>query len=320
MININILVAGHDLKFLQFYIKYLESLDVDVRIDKWRSHTEHDRSKSFELLDWADIIFCEWGLGNAVFYSKYKRPHQKLVIRVHRQELITNYMSNINYNNVDYVICVSPFIYEEFKKKFMIPRHKMKLIYNQIDFSKFENKNYENRKYNIGLVGYLPKLKRLDIALDIIEELYKVNPQYKLYLKGKRPEELQWLYNNPEQKAFYEQQFQRIRENDWGRNVIFEPFGEVVDFYNRMEYILSVSDVESFHLSVAEGMVCGATPIITNWKGSETIYPNKFIIENNTEKLADFILNYNETFDFHNYYKYFNQKRIIKYLNHLVLS
>ena len=47
----------------------------------------HDPIRSEALLEWADLIVCEWFGQNAVWYSRHKRPDQRLVVRLHRFEL-----------------------------------------------------------------------------------------------------------------------------------------------------------------------------------------------------------------------------------------
>lgn len=319
-----ILIVGHDLKFINFYIDYLNKKKHEVRIDKWENHVSHNVKVSYELLNWADIILCEWGLGNILFYSKNKRDNQKLIVRMHRQELETSYLSQANFDKIDNFVTVSPYIYEEFCRAFNIPRSKMHLIYNNVNLKKFHNKNNNSRKYKIGMVGYLPKLKRLDLALDVFANLYQKNNRYTLHFKGKRPEELRWLWRIDEEREFYEKQFERIENASWRDNVIFEPFGDVVEFYNKMEFILSISDVESFHLAAAEGIACGAVPIISNWEGSGTIYNTKFIVEN-LETVPDYISNvrnhkaiYNECMIEN--IKFFDEKAIINEMDKILFT
>lgn len=301
-----IVVAGHDLKFIQFFIEYLtQRTDVELKIDQWKGHADHDIEYSYELLDWADVIFCEWGLGNIQFYSQNKREHQKLIVRLHRQELETSYLTNSNINNIDDFILISPYIYDEFCRKFDLPRNKMKLIYNAVDLAKFINNNNNDRKFKLGMVGYLPKLKRMDLALDIFEMLYQVDKRYTLTFKGKKPEELKWLMKRDAERVYYEQQYKRIEEAEWKENVHFEGFGDVVEFYNDIEFILSLSDIESFHLAVAEGMACGAIPIIYNWEGSETIYNEDYIIEN-LENIASHVNSLRNSYSY-------NENEIIRF-------
>lgn len=320
----NILIAGHDLKFIKFYVDYLDKSEHEVKIDQWDNHIAHNIKESYNLLEWADIIFCEWGLGNTIFYSKNKRENQKLIVRLHRQELETSYLTQARIDKIDSFIAVSPYIYEEFSRTFQLPREKINLVYNNVDLKKFYNRENPNREFHIGMVGYLPKLKRMDLALDIFEELYNTDDRYVLHFKGKKPEELRWLMRIDEEREFYENQFKRLEEAEWKDNVIFEPFGDVVEFYNKMEFILSVSEVESFHLAVAEGMACGAIPVITNWEGSRTIYSSDFII-NDISEVQNYIstmrerkveIDYKLTEDV----KQFDKNRILNELNEIVFN
>lgn len=320
----NIVIAGHDLKFIKFYVDYLDESEHEVKIDQWDNHVAHNIKESFNLLEWADIIFCEWGLGNTIFYSKNKRENQKLIVRLHRQELETSYLTQARIDKIDSFIAVSPYIYEEFSRTFQLPREKMHLVYNNIDLNEFYNKEIPNRKFHIGMVGYLPKLKRMDIALDIFEELYNTDDRYVLHFKGKRPEELRWLMRIDEEREFYDKQFNRIEKAEWKENVIFEPFGDVVEFYNKIEFILSVSEVESFHLAVAEGMACGAIPVITNWEGSRTIYSSDFII-NDISEIQNYISTMRERkteidFKLSEDVKQFDKNIILKELNEIVFN
>lgn len=319
-----ILIAGHDLKFIKFYIDYLDESNHEVKIDQWENHVAHNIKESFDLLDWADVIFCEWGLGNSVFYSKNKRVHQRLIVRLHRQELETSYLTQAKIENIDGFITVSPYIYEEFSRTFSLPREKMYLVYNNIDLEKFRNQNFTSREFHIGMVGYLPKLKRMDLALDIFEDLYTEDNRYTLHFKGKRPEELRWLWRIDDEREFYEEQFKRIENAEWKDNVIFEPFGDVVDFYNKMEFILSLSDVESFHLAAAEGMASGAIPIISNWEGSHSIYNEEFIV-NDISNVREYIssMRKNEKNTIENLLKNvenFDEIQILKELNEIVFN
>src|SRR5699024_8573314 len=84
-VMLNILIAGHDLKFIDFYINHLKESEYNVKIDLWEKHVAHNVKEGFEFIDWADVIFCEWGLGNTIFYSQNKKDNQKLIVRLNRQ-------------------------------------------------------------------------------------------------------------------------------------------------------------------------------------------------------------------------------------------
>lgn len=284
-----VLIAGHDLKFAKFIIEALEnSDDFEVLIDKWQSHSKHDETKSLKLLDQADIIFCEWGLGNLVWYSEHKKQGQKLITRIHAQELKTRHLDQCNHDNIDNYIFVSPYFYELMIAEFGLERKKCKMIFNMVDTEFLDKPKLLDAEFHLGMIGDVPQSKRLDRALDIFEQLYLKDKRYKLFVKGKRPEEYPWMHSKAkaEEMAYYQQQYQRIKDNGWHRSVVFEGHGPIDEWLQNIGWILSVSDNESFHLSVAEGMASGAVPVIFNWAGAETIYPEDYIFDSTSEITA----------------------------------
>jgi len=281
-----ILIAGHDLKFAKFIMEKIEEDDdLELLVDQWKGHDKHDEAKSFELLNQADTIFCEWGLGNAVWYSKHKKLGQRLVTRMHLQEITTRHPEKFTHQNIDAYIMVSPYWLEQFAHDFSLERQKCKMVYNLVD-TEFLNKPKSSEAiFNLGMIGDVPQRKRLDRALDIFEKLYQKDKRYKLFVKGKRPEEYPWMHSKAkaEEMAYYQQQYQRIKDNEWQDNVIFEGHGPIDLWLQKIGYILSVSEFESFHLAPAEGMASGAVPIIYNWDGSSTIYDKKFIVNSSIQ-------------------------------------
>ena len=81
-----ILIAGHDLRFIKAFNRRFKEKGYCVEFDQWRGHNNHDLAGSKHLLESADVIICEWCLGNVVWYSQNKKPHQKLIVRFHSQK------------------------------------------------------------------------------------------------------------------------------------------------------------------------------------------------------------------------------------------
>lgn len=277
--KVNLLFAGHDFKFIDKFIDYCKNSGrYNVKIDKWKGHVGHDEAYSKECINWADIIFCEWGLGNAVWYSNNKLNYQKLIIRVHSQERRSKFYEKFNIDNIDKVITITPYMFEEVSKYMNIPRYKINMIFNYVDCNKFEKSKDENAKYNLGIVGICPKSKRLDLAIDIIEKLWEKDTRYKLYIKGKLPNEYAWLMAKEDEKIYYENIFKRINNSKYKDNIVFDGFSTDVDiWFSKIGYILSPSDFEGSHVSVAEGIASGSVPIIFNWDGADTIYQQEYI-------------------------------------------
>ena len=276
---INILFAGHDLKFISPFLKALDAdPDYRVLIDQWQGHAKHNESQSLGLLPKADVIFCEWGLGNTEWYSKHKQPGQKLIVRMHRQEEITEYPKRFNLENIDHIITISPFWYEKFQRMFNLPRHRMQMFYNMVDCAALDRPKHNDAAFNLGIVGIVPQMKRLDLALDILDALYGKDKRYRLFIKGRQPQDFPWMKTRTEEMAYYDAQYSRIKNAAWCDNVIFDGFGnDMAQWFEKIGWTLSVSDFESFHLAPAEGMASGSVPVIRNWQGAETIHPDAYI-------------------------------------------
>jgi len=284
--KIKVLVNGHDQKFWLPLQKRLEQTGkYEFREDFWPGHNVHDEKKSKELLEWADIIVCEWALGNAVYYSQHKLPHQKLIIRLHLQERNTEYPKHIKYDNVSAIIFVGKHILEECVQKFHIPRKITYLIPNIIDVERFNNPKFGDSEFTLGIVGIVPLRKRLDLAYGTLKELHKIDSRYVLRVKGASPASYSWTWKNPDERKYYEQIFSEINASSLRYKVIFDPPANDVDkWFQSVGYILSPSDFESFHVAPAEGMASGTIPIIWKREGSSDIFPT--VIKTDSPKLA----------------------------------
>lgn len=289
-----ILIAGHDLKFAKFIMEAIEARDdLELLVDQWQGHSKHDEEQSHRLLNQADTIFCEWGLGNTVWYSRHKKAGQKLVTRVHAQELKTRHLDQCLHDNIDHYVFVSPYYFELMIAEFSLQREKCKMIFNMVDTELLDKPKLPGAEFHLGMIGDVPQSKRLDRALDIFEKLYAKDKRYKLFVKGKRPEDYPWMHSKAkaDEMAYYQRQYQRIKDNGWQDNVIFEGFGTIDEWLQKIGWILSVSDHESFHLAVAEGMASGAMPVIFKWPGAETIYPTGPIFRSSSSA-ANFVFNH----------------------------
>lgn len=276
-----ILFVGHDLKFAKLIIEYFNKHpDYECKIDEWESHTKHDERYSQECLEWADLIFCEWGLGNVEWYSKRKKDHQKLVVRLHFQEKDLMYLSKSKKENIDKYIVITPYMFEEFVRIFDLPKEKVVYIDNLVREEMFTAEKKAGSEFNLGIIGILPARKRLDLALDVFEKLWEKDRRYKLYVKGRLPQEVSWVIARKTEKEYYDQIMSRIYNAPWGNHVIFEKHGDDINVWlKKIGHLLSTSDYEGSHVSVSEAMSSATHPVIRNWKGSYTIYPKDYIHE-----------------------------------------
>lgn len=277
-----VLIAGHDLKFIKPFYPYFSNANLRILLDFWTGHNKHDEATSKRLLPQADTIFCEWTLGNAIWYGKHKLNSQKLVGRLHAQELRSPLFEKLPFDKFDTVIFVAPHMLRQAKSRNPLLEQNGVVIYNGVDVAALQA--VPRKKTNgkvLGFVGIVPQSKRLDRALDILRELRKEDKEYILRIKGKRPEDFPWMANRPEEMAWYEEQYRRLQEDALLKDaIIFDPQGnDMPEWYAGIDYALSTSDFESFHFTIADGAAAGCTPIILPWEGADEIYPKEWVYQ-----------------------------------------
>jgi glycosyltransferase involved in cell wall biosynthesis len=280
-----IVVAGDDLKFASELINGLRAAGADVRLDVWWARTEHDDELSLELVQWADIVLCEWCLPNAVWYSQHKRSGQRLIVRFHRTELNSPWPAQVEMDAVDEMVFVGDHIRAEAVERFRWEGRQLTVIPNLVDTIAFDRVKLPGAEYNLGMLGFLPKLKRLDRALDILEDLRVSDSRYRLILKGALPWQLGWVWRDSEQRENFEHLFERIRTSRLLRNAVAfdRAGGDVPSWFRKIGFILSLSDIESFHLAMIEGMISRSVPIVSNRPGAAAIIDERWIVEDDAE-------------------------------------
>lgn len=279
---LKVVVAGHDMKFFTRLAEYLDSLPgLDVRMDEWEGLNTHDQYRSRELAAWADVVICEWCGPNALFYARWKRPDQRLIVRLHRFELYAEWPRKLDVDKVDAVVCVSPHYAELTRELTGWPADKVIVVPNWVDDEQLARPKLSGAEYSLGMVGIAPSRKRLDRGLDVLSELRRMDPRYTLSVKTKQPWDYWWIWNRPEERAYFERVYRRIqRDGRLASGVVFDPFGpDVATWLRRVGFMLSTSDDESFHLAPAECAASGGVPALLPWPGADTIYDPHWIHE-----------------------------------------
>ena len=288
----HILVAGHDLKFAGGIIEALRAAGHTVQTDRWQGHNQHDEEYSRSLLADADVVFCEWTLGNAAWYSANVLPHQRLVTRFHSQELFTPHPRNLQTSNVDRVIFVGSHIANLAVRDHGIPADKTVVIPNLVNQDERVWQKTAGARFRLGMVGIVPAQKHLDRALDLLAILRRDEPRFELFIKGKRPEDYPWMADRPEEMAYYHQQYRRISEDPLLQGAVhFDGHDDrMAQWYRKIGVVLSLSDFESFHLTLADGASSGAVAASLAWPGADQIYPVSWI-HPSLEEMAAYVRN-----------------------------
>lgn len=279
-----VLVVSHDFKFMGELLGGLNSAaDFEVRQDNWKTLHEHNKQESKRLSQWADIVFCEFAGPNLAWYSTNKQPGSKLFSRLHGFELRGGkWLDNVNWNAVDGLVVVSEFYRELALSRLPIPENKIHVIPNMIDCADLDRPKSKDARFHLGVVGYVPFLKRPDRAVQVLAEILKHDPRYVLHFKGRLPWEYPYVWNNPIQRRQYLEVFSAVAQNPQLRShIVFDPFGaDIGTWLRNIGCVLSTSDHESFHLAPAEALASGAATVVWRREGAKEIFGEERLVDN----------------------------------------
>ena len=282
-----ILLNGHDLKFIGEFESYLKRKGHIVRRDRWDWGQSLDSDRGKSLLKWAEIVFSEWGLANSVWYSNHISPNQHHVVRIHLQEINDRakmFPLNLDHAGVDTFVFVADHVRDAAQKMFGWDESKTILVPNYVDVDRMEHSKLPNSNKTLGIIGIIPQRKRLDRALNLLSQLRESDSDWKLIIKGNDPRNVDFMQSpsRSSEMEYYNTQFARMENNPRLRDAVkWEGHTlALAPWYRKIQYVLSPSDFESFHYSIADGVASGSLPILWPWDGSEDIYHEDWVIEN----------------------------------------
>lgn len=314
---IKILFVGHNFHFINDLINLI---NINYIADKFKVNSPLSSQQSKELkilINNYEYIFCEWFLDTAVYLSKIVNPKkQKLFIRLHRCEILRQHIYNAKWQNITNVIFVNNYVEKIVNKKVPQSIGKTNTIFNYINFPNIKNIQVnEDVKYNLCMVGYVPMLKRPDIAIEIYEKIKKIDPRFNIYFIGK---DLDFVKKRKVDMEYYNKYFVDKKE------INKLPFtNDLSSFYNEMGHILVCSDVESFHVSSHEALNYGIYPYYIGGCCSylENIIPKEFQF-NTIDSVVNKILENNKTFskkkNKEKYQKYLDQFKLLEITNKIL--
>lgn len=283
--------SGHDFKFIDPYISHLKAQGYPVRRDIWDWGGPRDLDRSGADAQWADVIFCEWGLANAVWHAQHADPKKRIFVRCHLQEInerARKFGYKIDPDRVDKFIFVSERVRDKAMELFGWPESKTAHIANFVLTDEFNViKRPTDNVIRLGMVGIVPQRKRFDRAIDLLIALREKGHEAELHIKGPRPETLEFMHapGRAEELDYYNDLYKTVSENpliqdrvihyDWGN--------DVADWYGNIGYILSCSDFESFHYALADGVLTGCLPLVWPWDEAEKLYTPDWIVRDTAE-------------------------------------
>jgi len=254
----------------------------EVRV--WQPSAGLEGSQTAELLSWCDIVFfefCQTPLGELLgLVPKGK----KVVARLHRLEIYNNLTKakEFDWSRVDMLIASAPHVLDRFvntRQGMSVPKKFVVSLTNNVDVTTFK---YAERvwepPYKILMCGnFVPKKRQYTLIQMFQDVRTKLGDNFTLDILGARG---MWTgYGNVE---YYENCLDLIDDLGLDERVrIYDKVDhkEVANFMGSEHFIVSNSNEEGTHVSIAEGGCTGCIPLVNSWRGAGEVYPDAHLFK-----------------------------------------
>jgi len=254
--------GGDGMTFLHEIIEFTKRR-FEVRVFEGQTQDE-----LFELMRWSDISWFEWCTNLAVAASA--RPKVcKNIVRLHRYEAYERWPGQVNWSNIDVLVTVGNAVTLETLKG-QVPdiesRTSVVTVPNGINLKRFGFVDRQRGK-NIAFLGNLRMVKNPAFALQCMQKLHYIDPEYRLFFGGAFQDQV------------LEQYLRHIVEALGLRDVVFFDGwqDDVNAWLGDKHYIVSTSVCEGHPVGILEGMACGLKPVVHNFVGAQQIFPSEFL-------------------------------------------
>lgn len=228
-----------------------------------------------EAVKWADIVWLEWANELAIAITQSDLLKDKnTVCRLHSYEAFAGYALHIDWAKVNSLIFVAEHIRDFVFKQFaalgrQLPDFATYIVSNGVDLDQFPLQKDKGAGFNLAFLGDINYKKGPMLLLHAFQRLISKDSRYQLYIAGNFQDARYALYFS-----------QMVRDMGLNDNLHMDgriSHGKVPKWLSDKHYILCTSVLESQGMGLMEAMACGLEPIIHNFVGAKSIYPEGYL-------------------------------------------
>jgi len=275
----------------------IEEMEAHHQVKNWnkRGHDQLDWANITGLIDWCDVIYCDFIQTPCPEISGLDALNKPMVVRMDGIDIMNHV--NVNWNNVSAAV-IMPVqlkrltrLRREWERKNNRPLTKLPKLVKEwnvgIDLDLFKPEKKRTPGYNIVLHSSVMRAtKRVYTALQVFAELVERDEDkpWKLTLIGTW--EGGWDWNN--RKEYVMALHELVEQLNLGDRLDIMPNlkrPEWATLLPHFDVIWGPSFREGFPNSVGEGSAAGVWPLINRFYGAELLYPLQNICKSPIELL-----------------------------------
>lgn len=225
-----------------------------------------DDEEVYRAIQDSDVAWLEWADKLAARITLSGRlVGKKVICRMHSYEVFENPISYIDWDCVDTLIVVSPYMKELVVGRFPVLKKKVVVIGNGVDSNKFVP--HTTRGKNMAWIGDIGHKKGPLLLLHAFHALTMRDSGYHLHIAGDFQDQ---------RYAIYFQQM--VTKLGLQSNITFHGYvQDMAGWLGDKDYILNTSPMEGNPVGVAEGLMCNLIPLIHDFPGADELYPPHYL-------------------------------------------
>jgi glycosyltransferase involved in cell wall biosynthesis len=233
-------------------------------------------------LEWADVMFIEWGSALAALVSRVDRGRTRVVVRMHSFELFTPWPQLMDLRGVDDVVFVSEHLRDLAVASLPGLRGpdapRLHVIANAMELSRFRRPKPDGARFTLGVVGASKLVKDPRWAIEVLRRLRQHDARYRLVLIRGRFQD-----SAPGTKEYAEQLRRDLDELEpTGAVHVLSHTDDVPAALEEVGVVISSSVRESFHMGLVEGAASGAVPVVRDWPffpgAAARLFPEDWVV------------------------------------------
>ena len=240
---------------------------IEPIVDRWRTDGHEARIiNNYSPIAEADVYwfdFCDNNLVSASVDHSGDLRQKRVIARLHAVEYYLNFYKNVNWSVVDDLIFVSEHMRDKVGK-LPVRTH---VVHNGIDLDKLTFKNRQPG-HRIAYAGNIVPTKGILLMLHYFRQLLNHDDRFILYLVG-----LNRFHGREGEYYHHYLEASGIKDSV----VEGEEVGNINDWLEDKHYLWQPSLAESFSLIVGEAMAKGIKPLINNFSGAQSLWPQNCI-------------------------------------------
>lgn len=260
---------------------------VDQRLRAALGLTDGAFTEWADTFEGADIVVADWADKAAVLAALFTPSTSRLILRVHGVDALRCWIHLIDWSRVDEVIVVSEHMADLLAGLLgsRLPSTGRHVVGNT-PARAFHLIERARTPRTLGMVGWSRRVKDPLWAVEVLAALLRADDRWRLVLIGHDFPE-----GGPASGRNYADRFRcRVAESDVRDRIQYAGFtDDVPAALAQVDFIISASIRESFHLGVLEAATTGAVPVVRNWPqvahldAARRLYPASWVVDDVSE-------------------------------------